>query len=694
MKSHIFALVLSCTLALAACSEGPSALANSAGGSIAITRDDALLYAADADRDSVFIIDAITDDVLAEVKVGRQPEKVLVARDGTVYVTNRMGRSVSVLRRGETTESARIEVAVEPVGLALSADEKTLYVINAASLDEPEFGTLMAVATATLQVRWELPVGHEPRGIALLDDTHAVVTQYKDGDVVHVDLARQQVLSTSSGLFTSLNASFLGLTNTDVGDFGDRPVPQPAPAEPFPGNGTDTNFSTAFVRPRGMEAVVVNPHDKQVYVASLLSSEQTLPTKTDVSAEDAPFNPGGRGGSSGGYSGGNCGAAAVASPTLITLSTQLAPSVDDVGACSGNDALGRPTMTLSSNDFEQPIQGPAALAVDPSGSFVFIANRESNNLAIVPTANRGDFNGSGGGFGAKPSFERSRGGTVQNVIPVGDGPTGVAVSHDGTRAWVLNAFSHSVSKITSRDARTERRDIALGADVLPADVVAGRKLFFSATDARMNNPATGISCATCHLEGREDGHVWNTMEGPRQTPSLAGRMTAQTAPFHWNGEFENLLAFMSHTVTRRMGGSGVSNDMERQVAAFIASIPRPDTAVGERTPGEVLARGRAAFEKAECNTCHAGETLTDNSFANVGTMVREGTVVDRAEFNPKGLNTPSLLGAARSGPYLHDGSAVTLRARIEQGKLGDLHGKTSTLSGDEVSDLVTYLKTL
>lgn len=695
MKSRVWVISMCVSIwVLAACSQGPQGSSNTASGSIAVSHDDALVYAADADRNSVFVIDAKTDAVLAEVAVGRQPEKVLVSREGTVYVTNRMDRSVSVIRRGETAESARIAVGVEPVGLALTGDEKTLYVVNAASLDEPEFGTLMAVSTTTLSIAWELPVGHEPRGIALLDGNRAVITQYKDGELLQVDLAKRQVLSTSTGLFSKLNGTTLGI-DTGFGEGrGGVGAPRPLPADaPF---GGDTNFSPALVRPRGLEAVAVNPTDSQVYVASLVSTEQTLPTKSDVvdlPSGSPPFDPGRGGGS--GYSGGSCGAAAVASPTLLTFDSKLTPDVDDLGACAGNEGNLRPPMSLIGNG-AAPIQGPAAIAVDPSGTYVFIANRESNNVAIVSTGNRPN-GGSGIGVADRIPFEKASG-TVLQLIDVGSGPTGIAVSHSGTQAWAFNAFDHTVSKLSAAGtggAVVVKKVISLGADVLAPDVVAGRKLFFSATDERMNNPATGISCATCHLEGREDGHVWNTMEGPRQTPSLAGRMTAQTAPFHWNGEFDDLMAFMNTTVTKRMGGSGVSADMERQVAAFIASIPRPDTAVAERTPADVIARGKAAFDKAECGTCHAGATFTDNGFADVGTRVTTGTVIDRVEFNhAKGFNTPSLWGIARSGPYLHDGSAATLRARIEQGKAADLHGKTSALSTDEVSDLVTYLKTL
>ncbi len=687
MKTRL--LTAAFALSFAACSNNaPVGNGNSANGSIAVTKDDALLYAADADRDSVFVVDATTDSRLAEIKVGRQPEKVLVTNDDVIYVTNRLDRSISVIRRGDTVEASRIAVGVEPVSMAITSDGKTLYVVNAASLDETEYGTLMAVDTKSQQVLWELPVGHEPRGLALTaNGTKAVISLYKDGDVVTVDLTKRSVVSANSGLYAQLNRSALGLVDTG-GTSGDVVPREPA-------LGAQTAHAV------GMEALLPSLDGLQVYGTSLLSSDQTLQTRSPTEIDPLSSDKGtvGLNGSpQSGYSGGNCGAAAVASPALLTFDDQGQPQVDDVTQCFGASNSDRPPMMLTSNIPGMPVQGPSAIALDPTGTFLFIANRESNNVAIIPTTVRTSLPGSStvavdakfGGFDTSSVV-----GTVQQLINVGASPTGVAVSHDGKRAWAFNAFDHSISRLEAVNGTVSNvATTQLGDDVLPTDVVVGRKLFFSAVDARMNNPGTGISCGTCHLEGREDGHVWNTMEGPRQTPSLAGRMTEKTAPFHWNGEFPDLMAFMSHTVTRRMGGAGVTPVMEKQVAAFIGSIPAPDNALKDRTSADTVTRGRQVFDKAECATCHTGETMTDNKFAFVGTMVSTGTVVDRPEFNAKGLNTPSLLGLGRSAPYLHDGSAVTLRARIMQNKAGNQHGKTADLSDSEVSDLVAYLKTL
>ena len=58
------------------------------------------------------------------------------------------------------------------------------------------------------------------------------------------------------------------------------------------------------------------------------------------------------------------------------------------------------------------------------------------------------------------------------------------------------------------------------------------------------------------------------------------------------------------------------------------------------------------------------------------------------------VNTPSLLGLARTAPYLHDGSASTLKERLVQGRQSNRHGSTSHLSDADIDDLVAYLQTL
>ena len=59
------------------------------------------------------------------------------------------------------------------------------------------------------------------------------------------------------------------------------------------------------------------------------------------------------------------------------------------------------------------------------------------------------------------------------------------------------------------------------------------------------------------------------------------------------------------------------------------------------------------------------------------------------------MQVPSLVGVGGRGPWMHDGCAETLYQRFtpECGG-GDEHGKTSHLTPDEISSLVTYLQSL
>jgi DNA-binding beta-propeller fold protein YncE/mono/diheme cytochrome c family protein len=694
MKTRLLAAALAFTTVLACAPESPTGGGNSASGSVAISRDDALVYAVDADLDTLFVVNAKdTSEAARSIAVGRMPEKVLVAPDDTVYVANRYGRSVSVVRRGESQVSLTLDVGVEPVGLAVSEDGKALFVVNSARRTDLEVGSVMAFDTATHTLQWETVVGPEPRAITLLPGGKAMVTLYKSGDVVMLDVVKGTVTKSGSDLFRQLNRSALGIPTTP--GHGLDPAP-------FPGGMAGPRTRRA----RALEAVTASPDGKQVYVAALLSTDSVLNTRP----KDAPGGfAGGSAGNSGGGpvgvgstgygSSGSCGIVRpVAAASLLTFDPDGNPNVDDATAdeCRGfaqEGATERPPLFLTSSAPGIPVQGPAAIAVDPGGGFIFVANRESNNVSVVPTTGTSTGSGMGVNVG-RPGIVGPRSG--QQVVNVGAGPTGIAVSRDGSTAWVFNAFDHSLSKLKAEGGIVRQREVkALGADVLPANVVAGRKLFFSAVSPDMNDPNLGISCATCHVEAREDGHIWNTTEGPRNTPALTGKLLAKTAPFHWNGEFNTVSQFMSHTTKDRMGGRGPSQAMEEQLMAFIMSVQAPDNPFTTETPVDVKARGKAAWDKAACGTCHRGEALTDDRFYDVGTLVTTGTVIDRREFLfHGGLNTPSLLGIARTAPFLHDGSAPTLKARILMGKERDRHGLTSRLSEQEVDDLVAYVRAL
>jgi cytochrome c peroxidase len=57
-------------------------------------------------------------------------------------------------------------------------------------------------------------------------------------------------------------------------------------------------------------------------------------------------------------------------------------------------------------------------------------------------------------------------------------------------------------------------------------------------------------------------------------------------------------------------------------------------------------------------------------------------------------DTPTLLGIYRTPPYLHHGQAATLEEVLTKYNRDDRHGRTSHLNGEQIADLVEFLKSL
>ena len=65
----------------------------------------------------------------------------------------------------------------------------------------------------------------------------------------------------------------------------------------------------------------------------------------------------------------------------------------------------------------------------------------------------------------------------------------------------------------------------MASESLTAQVLLGKQVFYNAQDTRMSN-FNYLSCASCHLDGGEDGRVWDFTdrgEGLRNTATLQNR---------------------------------------------------------------------------------------------------------------------------------------------------------------------------
>ncbi len=123
-------------------------------------------------------------------------------------------------------------------------------------------------------------------------------------------------------------------------------------------------------------------------------------------------------------------------------------------------------------------------------------------------------------------------------------------------------------------------------------------------------------------------------------------------------------------------------------------------------------RGAVLFTgKAQCALCHSGPLLSDFEFHNVSTSLPgpDGVRPDEGRFLVTGREedrgkflTPMLRSAAKTSPYLHDGSEVSIRTVIGNFSVAQWSPRSGQRAGparrgspiDEVDDLVQFIKSL
>jgi len=319
---------------------------------------------------------------------------------------------------------------------------------------------------------------------------------------------------------------------------------------------------------------------------------------------------------------------------------------------------------------------PFDAAVSPMGDRLYVVNAASNDVTVVDLA-----------------LDQLAG-----HIEVGDNPRGIVLSPDGTTAYVNNTLAGTISVIDTNSNRVTDT-VAVTAHPAPPAFLEGKRLFNSSHDPRLAR-SQWIACSSCHFDGEHDGRTWLFgFAGPRNTTDLRGMV--QSYPLRWSAEWDEA-ADSEFAITEEQFGSGLlDGDMHEplgqpnggrmpeldRLGAYLDSLQMPKNPhLGSFDP-EAVARGRAFFEDpiTECAECHPSPYFTDFQRHDVGTAEGQGE-----RLGPE-IDTPTLRNLAASAPYLHDGSAATLRDVLTDSNRDDRHGVTSHLTADELMDLEIFM---
>ncbi len=338
----------------------------------------------------------------------------------------------------------------------------------------------------------------------------------------------------------------------------------------------------------------------------------------------------------------------------------------------------------------------SAAVFGPLGVYMFVALETSREVAVVDA------------HGGEEIFR----------IAAGRAPRGLAISPDGSRLYVSNFMDRSVTVFDLSDLRSQGLWVALelatvqtvASEALSAEILAGKQLFYDAFDTRLARDRY-LSCASCHNDGGGDGRVWDLTgmgEGLRNTIDLRGSGAAP-GRLHWSQNFDEVQDFEGQ-IRSLAGGSGLMPDADffagtrsdplgepkaglsvdlDALAAYVASLDRyPDSPFrnGDGTATAEAVAGSEIFLAKHCAACHGGIDFTDSSLNvlhDIGTI--RPTSGSRLGRTLSGIDTPTLRGAWRSAPYLHDGSAASLADAVAA------HDSLTIGAGD-MQKLVAYLE--
>jgi YVTN family beta-propeller protein len=277
-------------------------------------------------------------------------------------------------------------------------------------------------------------------------------------------------------------------------------------------------------------------------------------------------------------------------------------------------------------------------------------------------------------------------GVRQRVRLSGRGPRAVAIA--GGRAWVANYFSDTVDVADLASESAGLETIPLGPAPQMTTARLGELYFNDATLCFQSWHA----CSSCHShDARVDGLNWDNLNdgigNPKNVKSLL--LAHRTPPSMWLGVRSN--AYLSVRAGIRNSLFTVQPpEIADALDEYLKSLqPMPSPHLVNGGLSAAAQRGKRLFfsDTVGCTDCHKGPCYTDGKLHDVGTVSTFDQPTNR-------FDTPTLIEVWRSGPYLHDGSAATVRDVLTMRNASGRHGNVQHLGPEDIEDLAAFLLSL
>lgn len=592
------------------------------------------------------------------------PTALALSPDGrSLYVACATAGQVAVLDTATRRIIRTVAVPDSPQGLALAPDGRTLYVTCAA----PE-STVCVVDTAAGRVTARIPAGHTTLApVPGPDGKTLFVCNRFNHEVAFIDLASRRVTRR-------------------VG------VPREPVAAEITRDGKFLFVANHLHAGRADVDVVAASVSVIDVAAGKVCAELALPNGSTL-VRELRLSPDGRH------------AVVVHQLSRFHLpTTQLERGWVNTSAATLIDvAAPRVINTVLLDNIDAGAANPWAVAWSADGTSVCVTHAGTHELSVIdfpgllarlgtlaatPTTGKADYTAASRTAADVPNDLAFLVGLRQRIrlAATDRGPRAVVIA--GRSAWLANYFSDSLAVIDLSAPRPVPEPVALGSRTEVTRARRGELLFNDASICFQG----WQSCSSCHShDARVDGLNWDNLNdgigNPKSAKSLLN--AHRTAPSMWLGVRSNAFVAVRAGIRNSMftvQPPEVAEALDEYLQS-LRPIPSPRLVKGRLSPA--AQRGRKLFlsEAVGCADCHRGPLYTDQKFHDVGTVGKFDQSTNR-------FDTPSLIEVWRSGPYLHDGRAATLRDVLTEFNPENRHGSTGQLSRGQLDDLVEFVLSL
>ena len=586
----------------------------------------------------------------------------------TLYIAQATAKQVAVFDIAAGRVTKTFSLPGNPSGLALSADRSRLYVTWAS----PK-GQVQVINLQTGKIYHTLLAGHTPMAPVLGPNSKTLyVCNRFSNNVSVIDIAARKELTRIPvqrepvAAAITLDGGLLFVANHLPAGAADRGYI----AATVSVINTKTNKAvTTIGLPNGttsLHGICISPDGRYAYATHILA-RYTVPT------------------------------------------TQLERGWMNTNALSIIDVQNKQLIdTVLLDDVDNGAANPWAVGCTSDGKYICVTHAGTDELSIIDapammdkirkyhadqrnaqnrTIGQGDY----GSYGTSstPSSPSSNipnelsflYGIRQRIKLCGKGPRALAIV--GSNIYVAEYFTDSMTVVDiDKTTGTKTTALALGSTPKMSIRRRGEMLFHDASLCFQH----WQSCASCHPGGaRVDALNWDLLNdgigNPKNTKSLL--LSHRTPPAMFTAVRENAETAVRSGIRHILFSVRPEEDAVA-IDKYLKSL-KP-VANPYRVNGRLSAsakRGRKIFNKARCASCHKGRLHTDLRQYNLG--------IGKGLDNDQKFDTPTLVEAWRTAPYLYDGRAVTIEEVLTKYNPDDKHGLTSNLSDKEITDLANFV---